>query len=884
MLFPVMALALLAMVWGSTFSLIRVERQAALRAALSSTSELAETYEAQAVRAFREIDLNMKIVKFAYVRDGHVDLDDLRTRNLLLSDLVFAVSVADADGRIIMSNSRTALTHVKDEPYFEAQKAVDRFMVSLPQQDVDGEWKLHFSRRLSGADGAFRGIVIVSVAASYFASGYESARLGEKGVLAIAGNDGIIRVRRTGDRVYRGETIRGAEIATLVNAAEPVSLASSWDGEIRFATARQLFDYPVTVVVGLSQEEYHRPVLERAHAYQWRAAAGTVVILIGICGLGVLSWKLSRVRANASRVLKAIESSVNAILITNLTKPDYPVEYVNPAFERITGYATHEVVGRNARFLMGDDIDQAGYQEIRQAILERREGHAVLRNYRKDGSRFWNDLTIAPVRNDRGEVTHCVEVMNDVTAAKTYEEQLAHQANFDALTGLANRNLLQDRLQQAIAGARREGGVIATLFLDIDNFKVINDTLGHRIGDELLQHVANRLTACVRESDTVSRLGGDEFVLVIRASGEELSRFEGAFIATVDKVRQNVGAPVVLGQHTIRPACSVGISLFPQDGNDADTLLRHADAAMYRAKELGRNRFQFFTADVQARIQKRLELNSSLRLALERREFELHYQPQASLETGKIMGIEALLRWRHPDKGLLGPGEFIAFAEESGLIIPIGDWVLMEACRQNKAWQEAGLAMLPVSVNISARQCEHEGMEASIGKALSASGLDARYLELEITESISMEHPEASVPLMTRLKETGVEIAIDDFGTGFSNLSYLRQFPIDRLKIDLSFVRDMVEDTGSLAIVKAIIMMAHNLDLSVIAEGVETRAQLELLRNHGCDAVQGYYFSKPLAVAAFSKFLSAGRLMPLPRGIRRVPSSQIPAIGGMRPR
>jgi diguanylate cyclase (GGDEF)-like protein len=512
--------------------------------------------------------------------------------------------------------------------------------------------------------------------------------------------------------------------------------------------------------------------------------------------------------------------------------------------------------------------------EIRMALREKREGHAVLRNYRKDGSLFWNEYYIAPVRDEYGDVTHFVGVMNDVTEAKNYEEQLAHQANFDTLTGLANRNLLQDRLHQAIASARRDGGTACVLFLDVDNFKLVNDSLGHNAGDELLRHIAGRLKGCLRETDTVARLGGDEFVLLLMNHGAERATIETEITRLVRELLSSVGQPIVLGGRPVRASCSVGVSMYPQDGADAETLLRNADAAMYRAKELGRNRFQFFTADVHERIRKRIELEASLRLALERGEFELHYQPQVGLKTGRIVGVEALVRWRHPEKGLVPPGQFIPFAEETGLIIPLGAWVLNQACRQNKAWQDAGLPSIPISVNMSAKQCEQDDVDRVVEGALRASGLDARYLELEITESLSMAHPEESVPLMRRLKNTGVTLSIDDFGTGFSNLSYLRRFPVDRLKIDLSFVREITTDPGSLAISEAIITMSHSLNLQVVAEGVETLAQLELLEARKCDSIQGFYFSPPVTHEVLAALLRDDRRLSNFRvtGVQKAPA------------
>jgi diguanylate cyclase (GGDEF)-like protein/PAS domain S-box-containing protein len=879
-LFPLIALVLLGVVWGATLSFIRVERAAAERTAVTSADEVADTYEAQVVRAFREIDQTLKLVKFAYEsKAGRVDLAGLKAKGLLPPDLLFVVSIADADGNVVASSRAADMSNVADLEIFRRQRAGDSIAISKPQPTrVANEWKLHFARRLDAPGGAFAGAVLVSVPAAYFVSGYEPAKLGNAGVLGILGSDGVFRVRRTGDTLYFGDS---TPFATAVGQGEVEAnvRVNRWDGVRRYTVARELFDFPVAVIMGLSEDEQMAAVKERAGTYLWRAAGGSVLVILFLAGLGFLSWQLLQTRLRAHRALReemdirrgaetalnlrnrAIESSVNAIMILNAADSQYPVEYVNPAFEKITGYTAAEALGRNPGFLLGPDTDQQGMQEIRLAAREQREARAVLRNYRKDGSLFWAEFYMAPVRGESGEVTHFVGVINDVTEAKRYEEQLAHQANFDSLTGLANRNLLNDRLQQAIAGARRGGGSVAAVFLDIDNFKLVNDGLGHNVGDELLQQVAARLRTCVRESDTVARLGGDEFVLVLPNQGEA-AWVEADLTALVNKVLTQVSLPLILGDRPMRPTCSIGVSTFPQDGEDAASLLKHADAAMYRAKELGRNRFQFFTSDVHERILRRMELETSLRQALEREEFELHYQPQVGLATGMIVGVEALLRWRHPQRGLLGPQHFIAFAEETGLIIPIGTWVLGRACAQNREWQEQGLPAIPVAVNMSARQCEQQDLDHVVKRALAGAHLDPRYLELEITESISMAHPAQSVPLMQRLKDTGVALSIDDFGTGFSNLSYLKRFPIDRLKIDLSFVREITTDPGSLAISEAIITMSHSLNLQVVAEGVETQGQLDLLGARKCDLIQGFFFSPPVTADAFAQLLKEGRCLP----------------------
>ena len=885
--FPLVAAVLLGVIWATTLNVIGVERESAQRAAATSSTELGETYEAQVVRALREIDQTLKFVKHTHLRErGRVDLADLKRRGLLLPDLLFVVSIAGADGAVTTSSRASGIGEGARVELLEPLRERDTIVISRPDRSGGGDAVIHFARRLEDGRGLFAGMVIVSVAASYFTSGYEISRLGTQGVLGIVGADGVFRARRTGDQLAYGGSIATQALLALSSAQEATLQPNPWDGVRRFTVAREVFEFPVTVVVGLAENEQMGGARERIAAHLWRAAGGSVLIATLMSALGLLGWKLARTRERANLVLqeevairrkaeaalnlrnRAVESSVNAILITDYATPGQPIEYVNPAFERITGYSAAEVIGRDTSFLFGADVGQAGEMEIRKALRERREGHAVLRNYRKDGSLFWNEYSIAPVRDAEGQVTHYVEVMNDVTEAKSYEEQLAHQANFDSLTGLANRNLLQDRLQQAMANARRTGEGLALVFLDLDNFKLVNDSLGHDVGDQLLRLVGMRLRDCVRENDTVCRQGGDEFVLILLDAKGTRGAIESGVTELMKKLLTQVSKPLSLEGRVLRPTCSIGVSLYPHDGEEPATLLRNADAAMYRAKELGRNRFQFFTAEVHERIRRRMELESSLRLALERNEFELHYQPQVDLRHGGIVGVEALIRWRHPERGLVPPKEFIAFAEETGLIVPIGEWVLREACRRNRSWQEQGLARVPVAVNMSALQCEQADIVDVVRRALEDSGLEPRYLELEITESISMANPEQSVPLMQRLKETGVILSIDDFGTGFSNLSYLRRFPVDRLKIDLSFVREIATDPGSLAISEAIITMSHNLKLHVVAEGVETAEQLALLGARDCDSMQGYFFSPPVPHEQLEQLLREGRRLAVAPGGR----------------
>jgi diguanylate cyclase (GGDEF)-like protein/PAS domain S-box-containing protein len=555
---------------------------------------------------------------------------------------------------------------------------------------------------------------------------------------------------------------------------------------------------------------------------------------------------------------RAIEASANAIIITSASSPHYPIEYVNPAFERITGYAASDVIGCSCSLLWKDDVDQADMPEILASAREKREGHGVLRNYAKDGSLFWSDVYIAPVRDESGEVNHFVVALYDITATRRYQAELEFQANRDTLTGLANRSLLRDRLSQANAYSERYGHPVWVLFLNLDRFKFVNDTLGHHAGDQLLKDVALRLQGAVRETDTIARLGADEFVLVLSERADEK-----LVPALVQRIMDTVARPIVIDGYEFVMGSSVGIAVCPSDGHDAENLLKHAGIAMYRAKEIGRNNFQFYTAAMNEKALERLRIEGDLRNALERDEFVLHYQPQVDLHTGRIVGMEALLRWKHPVFGMVQPARFIQLAEEMGLIVPIGLWVMHTACCQSVAWQKIGLGQMRIAVNLSARQFYQQDLVDSIARILDETGLAPHLLELELTESMMMNDVEQAVGILSSLKAIGVHLSIDDFGTGYSSLSYLKRFPIDLLKIDQSFVRDITIDPDDAAIVLSIISLAHSLRLTVIAEGVETGAQLDYLRQHGCDYMQGYYFSHPLCAGECEQFLQQGnRLLP----------------------
>jgi diguanylate cyclase (GGDEF)-like protein/PAS domain S-box-containing protein len=544
---------------------------------------------------------------------------------------------------------------------------------------------------------------------------------------------------------------------------------------------------------------------------------------------------------------QALASSSNGIIITKSSADDHSIVYVNPAFEDITGYKAHEVIGREGRFLVRDDLAQPGLNEIRSALHEKRASHAVLRNYRKDGSLFWNELHIAPISDlSRHETTHFVSVINDVSERIHYQQAIEHQATHDNLTGLANRTLLHDRISQAIAFARRSSRSVAVMLLDLDHFKRVNDAYGHSAGDDLLKEVSSRLRTCVRESDTVARLGGDEFVIVLA----DLTAADDVD-AIAAKITESLAKPIMIGENESYVGASIGISLFPRDGEHGETLLRNADMAMYRVKEHGRNSVRTFSPEMATMAIERVDMEGALRRAIDRQELLLHYQPKIDLATRRIVGAEALVRWQHPQIGLVHPAEFIPLAEETGLVVPLGEWVMREAFRQHAAWRAAGLPPVKLAINLSARQFRLENLPDIVAEAMREHGAVASAFVFELTESMVMQDAERALGVMHELKKLGIALSLDDFGTGYSSLSYLRRFPIDEVKIDRSFVRDLRHDPDDAAIAAAVTALARTLGLRVVAEGVEQEEQVRVLEKLNCDEVQGYFFGRPLIVADF---------------------------------
>lgn len=551
---------------------------------------------------------------------------------------------------------------------------------------------------------------------------------------------------------------------------------------------------------------------------------------------------------------RSLESTTNGIVICDAQATDHPIIYVNPAFEHVTGYSEADVLGKNCRFLQQGKGDPVAVAEIRDGLKARRDVHVVLRNFRKDGSLLWNELFISPIVDEQGEVTHFVGVINDVTEQKRYESELMFTIHHDILTGLPNRTLLEDRLQQACQTAVHYRKGLAVLFIDIDGFKPINDSLGHQVGDQLLAEAAKRMGAQVRAGDTVARMGGDEFiVLLANLDGEN------DVACVVDRLVRSLGRPYRLAGSELHITVSIGIAW--SDGRlEAPTqLIQQADLAMYKAKQQGRNNCQWYTDDLNQRVSERLALRNDLRRAIEQDSLELYYQPQLDGRSGRVVAVEALLRWNHPQRGFIPPAELIHAAEDAGQISSLSAWVLHTACAFNKRLLDEGIAHLVVAVNISAALFRNAQFLDVVQAALQVSGLPAELLELEVTEAVFLDNAEAAIATLQALRERGVRVAIDDFGTGLSSLNNLKRLPINKVKVDKSFIAEVISDRHDADITQGIISMAHHLRLQVVAEGVETEAQYLFLRKIQCDGFQGFHFARPMPYEELEVFLRQQR-------------------------
>ncbi|MEV4781984.1 bifunctional diguanylate cyclase/phosphodiesterase [Burkholderia sp. LMU1-1-1.1] len=872
---PLFALLLLVAIWLLSLHEIDVERVRAREAAADSLREVLGTYEAQVARGLDGIDQTLRVLKYAVERRGTLGaLPELAREGLLPSGLVFSVSIVDRDGMTVASSPQATPISVADQRYFNFHQERDSgaIFVGEPMRDAaKTDWHLHFTRRLDDEKGNFAGVVMVETDPAYFTSGYERSRMGERGMLGLIGTDGVVRALRIGDKVSFGQRLAApATPPHLQSVARP----HPQDGVSRFSGVSELHGVALKVVAGLDEQEQMAAFERKRREILWRAGAASLALAIATGLLWLWSWQGARHRAGVRRAQEtyaaASAASLDAFFVMREVRDgagaivDFNIVDANSRAEQFTGVSRERLCRTTLLRLVPTARESGMFADLVRVTQAGGVHEQEWENTIPELSARWLHQQVVPVEGG------VVAIVRDITERKLAEERMQHLAHHDTLTGLPNRILITERLELTVAEARRDGGggdaTLLVAFIDLDGFKLVNDGLGHNAGDALLKVVAGRMAACLRPGDSVGRFGGDEFVLMLREAAAVEGEDAGA-AAVLERVREAVLQPISVGGQQVQVSCSIGVAVHPDDGADAETLLMHADAAMYRAKELGKNNCQFYAREMNAEIEQKLVLLEGMRQALEHRQFRLVYQPKVDLRTGRIFGAEALVRWEHPEHGVIGPDRFIPLAEESGMIVALGEWVLREACQQNRAWQDAGLPPLCISVNVSPRQFEEGRLVERVALALADSDMAPRWLELEVTEGVIMRDLTRALGKMEQLRTMGVALSIDDFGTGYSSLSALKSFPISTLKIDKSFVRDLAHSAGDQAIASSIIGLAHRLKLRVIAEGVETEQQRGFLRANGCDEMQGYLFSEPLPPEQLAALLrrSAGAAPPLAR-------------------
>lgn len=751
----IMAVLLLAVIWWATLNLSATERDAARRTIVTSNVELTETYEAQVARILREIGHALRLVRYTLERGTRPPvLPALETNELLPTSLLFTVAYADASGEVIETTRALPASNFAGMDFFEAQRDRDAPAVGLPWADPEsGEALLPFSYRISAPDGSFAGIVMLLVDAAFFVSAYDDyARLGDRGLIGLIGTDGVFRIRRTGDALSSGEDIESVGLA--VDVPETWSPATRHkverDGMRHIISVQALLDFPVAIVVGLSEDEWLAAAAAEAQVHVLRGLGASALVVVVLFVLGRMGWQVQQARVRA--------------------------------FEKQVEHSAH----------------------------------------------------------------------------------VEHLAFHDMLTGLPNREYFTRFLADTINQSQRYDHKLAILLLDLDRFKLVNDTLGHGVGDDLLKEIASRLKDALRDSDFIARHSGDEFVVLV----PEL-KGERELPEVVERVLKLISEPFQLGSREIRTTASIGVSVFPTDGQDEESLLQCADIAMYHAKNKGKNNYQFYSSKISENSIDRLALEVDLEHAVENNEFVLFYQGRVDTRSNRIVGAEALIRWKRPGAGLVPPLDFIPIAEETGQIMAIGKWVLHEACRQCVTWHNNGYPGLRMSVNLSARQFADAGLFDDLSAILEQTGMDPNLLEFEITESVLMRDVEGASRMLAELRKLGIRISVDDFGTGYSSLSTLKQFPLDVIKIDGSFVGGVLDDHQAQSLIGAIIAVGEALDLRVVAEGAETRAEAAFLREKNCDEIQGYFVNRPMPARRFTKYLSSwGAGAAAPRGQR----------------
>ena len=843
------ALAIIAAIWVLVLERVDYERREQVSEVVSRNDAMVLAYEQQVLRSLQSVDQMLRFLRHEYLNEGVAfDLAGAFRRGWVNGDVYAYAAVIDGNGRLALSSNEGIGTDLSDRDYFMYHRANadDSLGVGTPTPSrIDGRVATQITRRISGSDGSFRGVVLVAVDPDFFEPLERQLSVGEHGLVLLAGTDARARVRRAGNAITFGDDIRGTLLLALAEQVPHGHFVTAGHLDTpRYVSYRSLREYPFIAAVGVSVEEALAPVERQAGEYYVGAAAASALLLLVAAGLLALAGR----HAAAERERRRSEARYRATFDQGAVgiahvRPNGRVSSVNARLCAMLGYAADELLGRRLEEVTHAEDQQLSVRAGTELVA--RAGEDFLPQYekrylRKDGSVLWASVAVSLVRDADGRPEYFIAMVQDISERKQAQLRLEHLAYHDALTDLANRALFYERLQQAVRQARDSGGACAVLFLDLDRFKKVNDTLGGPAGDEVLRGTALRLSAKLGPDDTLARMGGDEFaaVLVGAAAEEALGKAKCLLGA--------MQAPFVPGAQPVYVTASIGVSVFPADAAEPEALVRNAIAAMAQAKRAGRNLVQPYTQAMNERARERLALENDLRRAIDRREFVLHFQPRAALADGVVSGFEALIRWKHPERGMVSPAEFIPLLEETGLVVPVGAWVIDAVCGQLRAWQLAGLSLRPVAVNISSVQFRHDDLGGVIDRALARHGIAPALLEVEITESALMESAERTAGLLGRLRERGVRIAIDDFGTGYSSLAYLKRLPVDALKLDQSFVRGLPHDAEDASIARAVIGLAHNLGLKVVAEGVETEAQRAFLAANGCDEMQGWLLGRPL--------------------------------------
>ncbi|MEW5788507.1 MAG: EAL domain-containing protein [Pseudomonadota bacterium] len=764
-----------------------------------------------------------------------------------------SLRIANSEGRFVFDASgRIFPATIADRAYFKRNRddARGRLVISEPiHARITHNWVITLSRRIQDGHGGFLGLVQAAVQADFFQHFYASLNLGPAQSVALYDDQLRLIARYPAAPDSLGKQAASEALKALVAAqrTEGVHTARSGvDGVERLYVMRRIGQHPLYVVVGRATHD----VLANWYRQVWAGVASALVLAAVLAGW-IIVWL--HTYAHAKNLARGMTQAYGATvrqtraLLDSLPDPawlsdrDGRMIAVNDAYVRACGRPPEQIIGQMVETIWPAETSRTLRVQDTAVLVhqsqQRREGVQPV----ADGSSRSFEYISTPVLDEKGVLVGVAGVARDITQLRAEQERIRHMADHDELTDLPNRSLLQERMAHALAREAGDDTQIAIMFLDLDHFKNINDSLGHEMGDRLLQQVAQRLRNNLDAGDTVSRQGGDEFAILLQhCSG--LARVAAIAQRLIDAIAQ----PFQVDERELLVSASIGISVYPQDGTDIGTLLRNADTAMYQAKAAERGSYQFFAPEMNARVFERMALETNLRRALQNREFRLHYQPQVDAVSGRILGVEALIRWRHPELGEILPGRFIPIAEETSLIGPIGEWVLQEACRQCRAWMDQGLPPVVVAVNLSAAQFRQRRLAQGVAAALASAGISPQWLELEITESVLMQDTQRVLETLDALKALGVRLSMDDFGTGYSSLSYLKRLPIDKIKIDQSFVRELPDNDEDAAIVRAIIGIASHLRKGVIAEGVETVAQREFLLRHGCSEMQGYHFSHPL--------------------------------------